>query len=148
LPHRNNQCANGVGVVAADRPARWGEFFDLRVMSIVPPGRAAAGQIVKGETGPRPLRLKVEARYEVVDPANHRLKLRLWLPFGVVVDEDLSCAAVSDASRRVSYHCDFGFDPGWRGRIMRFLMRGELENGPLDSLNRLKRGAERAVASA
>jgi hypothetical protein len=24
-------------------PARWGEFFDLRVTSVMPPGRAAAG---------------------------------------------------------------------------------------------------------
>ena len=47
---------------------------------------------------------------------------------------------------RVNYHCDFGFPSGWRGAVARFLMRRELDSGPVDSLSRLQRAAEQSHA--
>jgi hypothetical protein len=128
------------------RPEAWGEFYDLRIASVAPPGPAAVGQVVLAESGPRLLRLKLEFRFTTVDAANHRLGLDVRFPFGVTVREDLSCVPLGPERCRVNYRCDFGFPAGWRGAAVRFLMWRELDAGPADSLSRLQRAAERQFA--
>jgi hypothetical protein len=59
------------------------------------------------------------------------------------VHEELDCRALNGDRCRVNYHCNFNFEDGWRGRLVRGLLRRELERGPRDSLLRLKRAAER-----
>jgi len=43
-------------------PSRWGEFFDVRRVTVTPPGTASVGQVVRAESGPRLLRLKDQCR--------------------------------------------------------------------------------------
>jgi hypothetical protein len=74
------------------RPEKWGEFFDLHVLSVELPGPAAVGQTIVGESGPRRLRLKLRFRFTKVDKQNYQLGFDARLPFGVTVREDLSCA--------------------------------------------------------
>jgi len=65
------------------------------------------------------------------------------LPFGITVHEALDCIPLADCRCRVNYHCNFGFPGGWRGRLVRFLLgQKRLNDGPADSLQRLKRAAE------
>jgi hypothetical protein len=123
-------------------PARWTEFFDIRVTRIDPSGPAVVGQRIYGETGPRFLRLGVTLEYTEIDAARRTIGLNVQLPLGITVREDLSCGAVGDAQCRVNYHCHFGLPPGWRGAIVRVILRRELEAGPEDSLLRLTHAAE------
>ncbi len=123
-------------------PARWTEFFDIRVTRIDPSGPAAIGQRIYGETGPRFLRMGATLEYTKTDAARRTIGLNVQLPLGITVREDLSCGAVGDAQCRVNYHCQFCLPSGWRGAIVRVILRRELEAGPEDSLLRLTRAAE------
>jgi hypothetical protein len=55
------------------RPGEWGDFFDVRIISIEPAGAAAVGQIVFAESGPRLLHLALEFRFTKIDAANYKL---------------------------------------------------------------------------
>ena len=129
-------------------PARWGEFFDVRITGVEPAGPAHVGQRFRGESGPRVLHLVVRFAYTRVDTAPHRLGMDIQLPFGITVREDLDVVPLGAARCRVNYHCHFGFPPGWRGRVARVLLGRELDAGPADSLARLKSAAERRAAAA
>ena len=128
------------------RPEGWGDFYDVRIASIEPPGAAMVGQTVFAESGPRLLHLKLEFRFTKIDAANYKLGLDVRLPFGITVSEDLSCVPLGQDQCRVNYHCDFWIPRGWRGAVVRFLMRRELDFGPADSLSRLQRAAEQSHA--
>jgi len=145
LPNEHRQCASRDVWTLLTRP---GDFYDVRIASVEPPGPAEVGQTVFGETGPRLLHLKLEFRFTQIDAANYTLGFDVRLPFGVTVREDLNCVPLSQHQCRVNYHCDFAFPTGWRGAVARFLMRRELDAGPVDSLNRLQRAAERSHASS
>jgi hypothetical protein len=82
----------------------------------------------------------------IIDPARHRLGLNVHLPFSIQVREDLECISLDNTRCRVNYHCDFRLPAGWRGVILRPVLRRELDRGPIYSLSRLKRAAERRYA--
>jgi hypothetical protein len=123
-------------------PARWGDFFDVRITRVEPAGSAVVGQRFYGESGPRFLHIGLKFEYTKVNEAQHQLGLNVQLPFGITVREDLNCIPISSTRCRVNYHCNFGFAKGWRGAITRAIMRRNLDAGPVDSLSRLKRAAE------
>jgi hypothetical protein len=123
-------------------PARWGDFFDVRITSVEPAGSAVIGQRFYGESGPRFLHIGLKFEYTEVKEAQHRLGLNVRLPFGITVREDLNCIPISSTRCRVNYHCNFGFAKGWRGAITRAIIRRNLDAGPVDSLSRLRRAAE------
>jgi hypothetical protein len=124
-------------------PAGWESVFDMRVVSVDPPGPAAGGQEVRGETGPEILHLKLTFRMMETDPDRYRLRFCVNLPFGLIVHEDMRCTPLDDTHCRVSYNCNFHFPPSWRGTLLRLLLKRRLDSGPEDSLSRLKRAAER-----
>jgi hypothetical protein len=124
------------------RPEEWGDFYDVRLRSVEPPGVAVVGQTVFAESGPRPLHFALEFRFTKIDAMNYELGIDVRLPFGITVREDLSCVPIGQDQCRVNYHCGFGFPAGWRGVVTPFLMRRELISGPVDSLSRLQRAAE------
>jgi hypothetical protein len=123
-------------------PEGWGAFYDIRILSVEPAGRAAVGQRIAAETGPSFLHLKVSFEFVAIDEANHRVGIRVRLPLGLSVFEDLDCCRISADRCRVNYHCNFSFPDGWRGKVLRLLLRRELQSGPADSLFRLKNAAE------
>jgi hypothetical protein len=129
------------------RPQGWGDFYDVRIVSVVPPGSAHVGQQVSAESGPALLHLTLSFRFTRVDHEKFELGFEARFPLGITVREDLGCVALGPARCRVNYHCDFGFPPGWRGALVRLILRGELRSGPVDSLLRLKRAAERKYAN-
>jgi hypothetical protein len=127
------------------RPENWRDFYDVRITAVDPAGPAIVGQTVFAESGPRFLHLKLRFRFVEIDALNYRLGLDAQFPFGVTVREDLTCVPLGQQCR-VNYNCGFGFPKGWRGAVMRFFMRRELDSGPADSLTRLQREAERLQA--
>jgi hypothetical protein len=127
-------------------PAGWGAFFDMRLIRIDPPGTAATGQLIQGESGPRLLHLRVTIEFTEINLAERKLGMHVRLPLGITVRENLSCSAVSETQCRVNYHCAFAVPPGWRGASAGFLLRKAFESGPADSLARLARAAESEFA--
>jgi hypothetical protein len=128
-------------------PEAWGDFYDVRIESVDPPGVAVIGQTVRAGSGPRFLHLKLCFRFNKIDPLNYELGLDVQLPFCITAREDLRCVGLGQDQCRVAYRCDFGLPGGWRGTIARLLLRYELEAGPVDSLSRLQRAAEQHHAS-
>ena len=120
----------------------WGDFYDVRVSRVDPVGPAMVGQVMSGESGPRWLHLKVSFRFTHIDATSHELELDVRLPLAISVHENLDCIPVDDGRCRVNYHCNFSFPHGWRGSVTRALLGSELQDGPADSLQRLKRAAE------
>jgi hypothetical protein len=125
-------------------PARWGDFFDVRITRLEPAGSAVIGQRFYGESGPRFLHIGLKFEYTEVNEEQHQLGLNVQLPFGITVREDLNCIPISSTRCR---DCNFGFANGWRGAITRATMRRNLDAGPVDSLSRLKRAAEQRYAA-
>ena len=120
----------------------WGNFFDVRVTSVEPPGRASKGQRMLGESGPRWLHLGVSFEFTLIDEHHHKLEFAVKLPLGISVHEALDCVPLEGGRCRVNYHCNFGFPGGWRGVLARVVLGSEFTAGPADSLRRLKRAAE------
>jgi hypothetical protein len=127
-------------------PARWGDFYDVRVTAVHPPGPAVVDQIVRAGSGPRLLHLRLTFELRRIDPERHELAFDVRLPLGIRVHEELDCRPIGPDRCRVSYRCNFTFDAGWRGRAARLLLRREIERGPVDSIRRLKRAAEARVS--
>ncbi|HTX50381.1 MAG TPA: SRPBCC family protein [Caulobacteraceae bacterium] len=125
-------------------PAGWGDFFDLRVREVDPPGRAHPGQRLHAESGPWFLHLKIGVEFTLIDPTQHRLGAKVVMPLGIVVTEDMRCTPIDADRCRVTYGCDFSFPAGWRGSIVQLALRREVRVGPAESLARLKAAAEKA----
>src|SRR5258708_10012143 len=123
-------------------PAGGGNVLDVRINSVDPPGPAAAGQKVAGETGPRFFHLKLTFQVIEIEAKRHRLVMDIQLPFGVAVYEDLRCTTLDAGQCRVDYHSGFEFPPRRRCALARVLMGRELDAGPVASLSRLKHAAE------
>lgn len=129
-------------------PEGWGNFYNVRITAIDPPGPAVVGQTVFAESGQQFLHLKLQFRFTQVDALSYRLGLGARFPFGITVQEDLNCVPVGQNQCRVNYRCNFGFPKGWRGALTHFLLRRRLDSGPLDSLTRLQRAAEQLHAKS
>jgi len=123
--------------------AGWGQFYDVKVLSVEPPGPAAPGQRLIGNPGPRLLPFRITFDFTEVDPVNHRLGIDGQIPFGIKVREDMKLIRVDDVRCRVNYNCDFTLPPGLGGRILWLVLGRGFDSGPADSLSRLKREAER-----
>ncbi|HEY0795069.1 MAG TPA: SRPBCC family protein [Acidisarcina sp.] len=128
-------------------PQNWGEFFDVRIVDVTPAGRAVVGQLVRATAGPRVLRGRITFRFLDIDAVSHRLLIEVEFPLGIQVMEDMTCMPLDAAHCRVNYGCHFSFRAGWRGAVTKYLLRRELRDGPIDSLSRLKRMAERVYSN-
>jgi hypothetical protein len=127
--------------------AEWGKFYDVRVLSVEPPGPARAGQRLIGNPGPRFLPLRLVFDFIEVDAVNHKLGIDGRLPFGIRVRENMTITPIDSTRCRVNYNCDFELPTGLRGEILWLLLRRGFDSGPADSLSRLKREAERLMAN-
>src|SRR5271166_1863221 len=62
-------------------PARWGDFFDVRITRVELAGSAVIGQRFYGESGPRFLHIGLKFEFTEVNEAQHQLGLNVQLPF-------------------------------------------------------------------
>ena len=58
-------------------PEKSTDVFDLRIVSLEPPGPAVVGQIISGETGPRVWHLTIKLRFVKIDAVKARLRSKL-----------------------------------------------------------------------
>jgi hypothetical protein len=55
-------------------PARWGDFFDVRITRLEPAGSTVIGQRFYGESGPRFLHIGLKFEYTEVNEAQHPMR--------------------------------------------------------------------------
>ena len=84
-------------------PAQYAAWWDLRTVSIRPPGPAQPEQEVKavGHAFRRDWAVRVVVQN--VQPAKHQLDLVTQLPLGITVYNHIGCAAIDPRHTRVSF---------------------------------------------
>jgi uncharacterized protein YndB with AHSA1/START domain len=71
-----------------------------------------------------------------------QLILHVGLPFGLTNREQIQITPIDAHSSRVTLNAHFIFPPGWRGQLVKKVLRRRIITGPARALRRLKRAAE------
>jgi hypothetical protein len=84
-------------------PARFGQWADARVESVVPPGPLVPGQIIF--LSAPAFGRNWQVRFDVVGvyPERHQIELHVKLPLDMHMEEHLSCTPIDAQSCRVQY---------------------------------------------
>jgi uncharacterized protein YndB with AHSA1/START domain len=80
-------------------PANYDFWWEARTRSIVPEGRARAGQRVHAKAGGFNILLTVDA----VDESEHTIDVTTKFPFGITGSHHLTCGALPNSTTRVSF---------------------------------------------
>ena len=80
-------------------PANYDSWWEARTRSIVPEGRAHAGQRVHATAGGFSIVLTVEG----VDESTHQIDLTSKFPFGITGFNHLTCTALANSTTQVSF---------------------------------------------
>jgi hypothetical protein len=83
-------------------PAHLDEWWDAKTRSITPPGNMAVGQRVEARTGPLSV-FKIAAAITEVDPAAHRVRIVVTMPFGVTNDETVTLTPLAPDRCRITF---------------------------------------------
>ncbi|MBA2394411.1 MAG: hypothetical protein H0V70_16910 [Ktedonobacteraceae bacterium] len=85
------------------RPARLSEWADGQVDAPVPEGPAVVGQIFQITSKAFRRNWHSSFRIEKVNPERHQLDMHVDFPFGMQLQEHLSCMPIDASSCRVQY---------------------------------------------
>ena len=80
-------------------PSNYDSWWDAQTRSIVPAGRAQAGQRVHAKAGGFDILLMVDA----VDESKHKIEFTTKFPFGIMGFNHLTCTALPDSTTQVSF---------------------------------------------
>ena len=86
-----------------NQPSRYDEWWDARLVSIVPEGPATPGQIVHVTSSGLGKRWNVTFVIKLVNPARHQIQFDVTLPLGITDHVTITCSPVDAASCRVQY---------------------------------------------
>jgi hypothetical protein len=85
------------------RPARLSEWADGQVDPPVPEGPAAVGQAFQVTSKAFGRNWRAHFSIEKVNPERHQLAMHVNFPFGMQLQEHLSCTPIDATSCRVQY---------------------------------------------
>ncbi len=80
-------------------PANYALWWGVRTRSIVPEGRAQAGQKIHAKNGG----LAVNVIVNSVDESKHQIHLTTTLPFGITVCSHITCTPLKNGTCQVSF---------------------------------------------
>jgi len=80
-------------------PANYDLWWDAKTQSILPEGRAQAGQRVHARAGGFSIFLTVDG----VDESKHKIDFTTGFPFGITGFNHLTCTALPDSTTQVSF---------------------------------------------
>jgi uncharacterized protein YndB with AHSA1/START domain len=80
-------------------PANYDVWWEARTRSIVPEGRAQAGQKVHAKAGGLNVRLVVNR----IDEAKRQIDLTTRFPFGLTVSSHITCTPLEEGACQVSF---------------------------------------------
>ena len=99
MSYRNYQCPIERVWELLSEPANYDLWWDAHTRSIVPAGRAHAGQRVHAKAGEFNILLTVDA----VDESKHKIDFTTKFPFGITGFNHLTCTALSNSTTQVSF---------------------------------------------
>lgn len=76
--------------------APWGGFWDVRVLSVEPEGRATPGQKILGQSRAVGRQWPVVFRVEALDHAKSWMEVTTSLPLGMAVKNRISCHSLCE----------------------------------------------------
>ena len=85
------------------QPETYDQWWDFHAEQVTPPGPAAPGQVVSGWSKAMGRKWPVSLVIESIHAERYQLLLRTTLPFGIVVQNQISCAKVDATSCRVQF---------------------------------------------
>ncbi|HLV98934.1 MAG TPA: SRPBCC family protein [Ktedonobacterales bacterium] len=85
------------------QPETYDQWQDLHEAQVTPPGPATLGQTVSGWSKALGRKWPVSLTIESMNAERHQILLRTTLPFGIVVQNQISCAKVDATSCRVQF---------------------------------------------
>jgi hypothetical protein len=94
--------AERVWALLAD-PACFDSWWDARLVSAEPAGRAQAGQVIRGRTRAFGREWPVSLRVLAVDPDRYQIDLATTLPFGLTMRNHIACSPLDEGSCRLSF---------------------------------------------
>ena len=86
-----------------NQPSRYDEWWDARLVSIVPEGPATLGQIVHVTSGALGKRWNVTFVIKLVNSSRHQIQFDVTLPLGITDHVTITCSPVDAISCRVQY---------------------------------------------
>ena len=85
------------------QPETYDQWWDMQTELVIPPGPAAPSQVVSGWSKALGRKWPVSIAIESMNVEKHQMLLRTTLPLGIVVQNQITCASVNDASCRVQF---------------------------------------------
>jgi hypothetical protein len=83
-------------------PARLDEWSDAKTRRVIPEGPISPGQRIEATIGPLGM-LTVTLDVLEVDAADHRLRMLIRLPFGIINNETVTMAPLGPDRCRISF---------------------------------------------
>ena len=84
-------------------PKNYDLWWDAQTQSIIPEGRARAGQKIHAKTTEFGKAWDVTAIVDGVDETRHHIDLTTRLPFGITGHNHITCTALADRTTQVSF---------------------------------------------
>ena len=121
----------------------WGKWINGNVVKIYPEGQMVVGQEATISAKAFLLTWKVKIKVVSIDTANHIIRYDVFDPLGLKNEEELQYTPLTNNTCKVQYNCNFIFEDGIKGFILRTILSKKLIDVPADSIRRLKKEAER-----
>ena len=120
----------------------FGKWIDGKVEKIHPEGQMVVGQEATISAKAFMLTWKVKIKVVSLDKANHKIRYDVFDPFGLKNEEELQYEPLTDKTCRVQYNCNFIFQDGIKGVILKTILGKNMIEVPAESIRRLKAEAE------
>lgn len=129
-------------VLSLLEPRNWEKWNRGRIDTLSPMGTIVKGQSAVISIKENFLTWKIKIVVVDIDRVNHKIRYDAYFPFGFKIEEDLHYTSLTKTTCRVHYNCDFIFQDGLKGFIVKTLLGNKINSGSRDSLKRLKKAAE------
>jgi hypothetical protein len=125
----------------------WDKWIDGKVEKIEPSGKMIVGQEATLSAKAFFITWKVKVIVTGIDKKKHIIRYDVFDPLGLKNEEKLEYKSLTKDTCEVRYNCNFILKDGILGQIQKLILGKKLIDVPEDSIQRLKREAEREQAS-
>ncbi len=85
------------------QPEAYGQWWDAHTDSVIPPGKAQPGQLIRAHSRALGVSWQVHIRVAGVDAIHHELDLVTALPLGITILNHIKVISVDGGTCRVSF---------------------------------------------
>lgn len=121
----------------------WNKWIDGKVEKIEPPGKIVVGQEATLSAKAFLITWKVRVIVTGIDKKKRIIKYDVFDPLGLKNEEKLEYKPLTKNTCEVRYNCNFILKDGILGFVQKIILGKKLIDVPEDSIQRLKKEAER-----